>query len=318
MLLEFKLNFDKCPDKEKCRELLRIGLKGENENAGQCFNAALTGGSDFSVCPVPADAEALLIKQKETHKGNVVREIRKAEQSGFYSHFLNYFNYIPDIVDINRSKTTRGGKEIRYFYSCPERYFGPRAERNYSIEETCAGHYISYFGVFTRTPGRKLGRINVDEKLLGYIRVFRLNDLVWYNMIQGHGDYLDLFVMHKMHFDLIKHYMAMDPPPKYLVYGIARDDKRQLWKRKALFEPGRIKFDDLDQYYTAFKEEERRSLTKQAAQYLHNGRFMLSEAVFKMLRSYPDKTLRARCRRGLNRLIRKITPPFSGKTDPIV
>ena len=210
MNIELNLDFSNCTDEEKCQALICAGLLGD-----PVFQNQADSTREFAICVVPGSVDELTQNLKKTHKGNVLREIKKAEEKGFGSHTFNYFNYIDDIVKIHRSKSVRGGKQISNFYRANRTEFGPKLNNRLPQEQNiCAQHSIVYWGLFEPAPNPSENPSTNTEILISYIRAFRLNDIVWYNMIIGHADCLKFGVMHKMHTDLLRHYIATEAPPK--------------------------------------------------------------------------------------------------------
>ena len=157
----------------------------------------------------------------------------------------------------------------------------------------CDYHQIMYWGVFE--PAITDNRISntANKKLVGYIRTFRLNDVVWYNMIMGHGSYLKFGVMHKMHTDLLKHYLNSTNPPKYITYGPGNVETNE-WKRKALFQNYKVTFTNLDNYYKKFEESWRKQFKTDISTFIQLGKYSRAEILIRILRFYPRRSLKSK------------------------
>ena len=110
-----------------------------------------------------------------------------------------------------------------------------------------------------------------------------MNDLVWYNMIMGHGDYLKFGVMHKVHTDLLKNLINSSSPPLYVNYGAGNVEKNQ-WKRKALFQNVKVRCDDLKIYNSTFSESNRSRLKNEIPKFLSSGQYAHAEIIVRLLR----------------------------------
>jgi hypothetical protein len=106
-----------------------------------------------------------------------------------------------------------------------------------------------------------------------------------------------------MHTDLLRHYIATEAPPKYINYGPGQVEKDP-WKRKALFQNARIRFDDLSSYYGAFRESLRKPLSKRISVYITTGEYARAEILIRLLRFYPKSGLKIRVRGTIRKVLR--------------
>lgn len=299
MNIDLHISFDSCVDREHCEELITVGLNGD-----PAFNNRSSGDQESAICVIPESGQDLFAQLKNTHKGNVLREIKKSEDRGFTSQRFNYFNHIEDIVEIHRSKTERGGKKISGFYSANRSKFGPKISKFLPDEQqVCVFHNLTYWGLFESEEISNTSTLKQNEKLIGYIRTFRMNDVVWYNMIMGHGDYLKFGVMHKMHTDFLNHLITSSSPPLYVNYG-AGEVEKNVWKRKALFKNVKVRFDDLKIYNSNFSESDRARLQDEIPKLLSTGDYAHAEIVVRLLRYYPAIDFKSRIIRKLTRILR--------------
>lgn len=298
MNIELGLDFDKCANKEKCESIITAGLTGD-----PVFNNEPGSNREYAICTVPVSVEKLIQQLKQTHKGNVLREIRKAEEKGYVSHSFNYFNHIDDIVEIHRSKTERGGKRMSTFYTTSRTHFGPKISELHPLEhDVCDYHNILYWGLFEPVASNLKNPDLNTEILTAYIRAFRLNDVIWYNMIIGHGDHLKYGVMHQLHTDFLKHLIAEKESPRYINYG-AGGVENNPWKRRALFRNMKVRFDDLVNYYRPFDESKRKELKKRIHSHISASEYTHAEILVRLLRYYPDHSLKARLVSKLRRAV---------------
>jgi hypothetical protein len=300
MNIDFQLRFDKCVDQNKCKSFIKAGLHGD-----PAFKNRASGEEESAICVIPASDQDLLAQLKTSPtKNSAYREIKKSEDKGFTSRRFNYFNHIDDIVEIHRSKNQRGGKRISTFYNAPRSQFGPKLSNVLPEEKlVCQFHNITYWGLFESLETSNSSTPTDNEKLISYIRSFRINDLVWYNMIIGHGAYLKFGVMHKMHSDLLKNLINSPSPPLYVNYGAGDVEKRQ-WKRKALFQNVCVRFDDLNIYNSTFSQNNRSRLKDEIPKLLASGEYAHAEIIIRLLRYYPSFDLKSRIIRKLSRIIR--------------
>jgi hypothetical protein len=104
--------------------------------------------------------------------------------------------------------------------------------------------------VFKSEPGREIGSVRTDDRLVGYIYLFRCGNLARYSRILGHGAHLSQGIMSLLHFHLVQHLLENRPPGlRYLQYtGIfsrGEESGLHVWKRHHLFEPKYIIYDDI-------------------------------------------------------------------------
>ena len=300
MNIDLQIDFDRCVNQEKCETFIKAGLRGD-----PALKNRSSGDKESAICIIPESDQALLaqLKTKPT-KNSAYRAIKKSEDKGFRSHSFNYFNLIDDIVEIHRSKTERGGKRISTVYREVRSKFGPKLANVLPDEKNvCQFHNITYWGLFEPEETSNSSTPPYNEKLISYIRAFRLNDFVWYNMIMGHGDYLKFGVMHRMHTDLLKNLINSASPPLYINYGVGNVEKNQ-WKRKALFQNVRARFDDLKIYNSTFDESNRSRAKKEIPKLLASGEYARAEITIRLLRYYPSYSIKSRIRSKIWRMFR--------------
>jgi len=300
MNIDLYISFDKCFDKEKCETFIKAGLHGD-----PALKSRESGDDESAICVIPESEQDLLAQLKTSPtKNSAYREVKKSESKGFISRSFNYFNHIDDIVEIHRSKNQRGGKRISTFYNAPRSEFGPKLASVLPYEKrVCQFHNITFWGLFKPPETNTSSKHANTEKLIGYIRAFRINDLVWYNQIMGHGEFLKFGVMHKMHSDLLKNLIKSPSPPIYVNYGAGDVEKRQ-WKRKALFQNISVRFEDLKAYNSTFSQSNRSTLKNEIPKLLASREYARAEIIIRQLRYYPAYDLKSRIIRKISRMLR--------------
>lgn len=190
------------------------------------------------------DYESYLSDVRKRYKGAAIRQANKARKLGLEVHQFHRSTFVPDIVEINQSKRVRSGGEMRPAYlrsveesgGYPTRFHGPD-------NPACSQHYDMWWGVFEPSTGRTQGSVVVGEKLLGYINFRRYGSFALYNLILGHGDWLNNGIMYLLHFELMER--LLDPSNLWnanlesVIYAgfFQGGEGLQQWKKKTLFEP---------------------------------------------------------------------------------
>lgn len=180
-------------------------------------------------------------RARKVHKGNAVRDSKKAERHGFFVKRFAWKNYVPDIVAINRSKEVRSGGPMSDAYRRDVEDLGgyPSVWRELG-EPRCGLHFSSHWGVFEEVPGHANGDLTTNERLVGYIRLKRHGDVGIYSSLLGHGEYLHLGIMYLLHFSLVEHLVQEEvesPRIRLLMYGAAESGTEglRMWKKRTLF-----------------------------------------------------------------------------------
>lgn len=206
------------------------GLREKGQQAAGVLDLEETGSAD-----------AYYRQARKVHKGNAVRDRKKAEREGLYVKRFAWKNYVPDIVDINASKEVRSGGQMSGAYRRGvEEMGGNPTVWHHLAEPGCGLHYSSHWGVFEELPGHRNGELRTDDRLVGYIRLKRHGDMGVYSSLLGHGDYLHFGIMYLLHFSLVEHLLegAVDGPPiRLLMYGGANSGTEglRMWKKRTLF-----------------------------------------------------------------------------------
>lgn len=170
---------------------------------------------------------------------NFKRNIKKSLNNGYiYSPFC-YYNHVPDIYDINTSLEIRNGRKMDSSYLQTIEEIGGYPTKLRKIDDpSCPLHNDTWHGVFKNLPGHRQGVVEVNRKLIAYVRLRRIGDFAFYSKILGHGDHLRFGVMHLLHFNITSYLCnEIQYPLKLLIYAGAFQGLEGLhrWKREALF-----------------------------------------------------------------------------------
>jgi hypothetical protein len=168
----------------------------------------------------------------------------RSVSNGYVTHQLNYDMHIPDVYDINHSAKTRSGGEMRGDYLNDIAQMGGAPKKFKAISfPRCPLHWSMSYGIFEKISGHMQGDVKLDERLLGYITLRRMGDLLMYTKIMGHNDFLDDGIMYHLHYDVLKWILDegndLTRDTKYLMYGGIGNGSENLWqwKRMVGFQP---------------------------------------------------------------------------------
>jgi hypothetical protein len=174
-------------------------------------------------------------------------KIRKAEREGYYARPFLIQNHVQDVHAIRTSMRMRSaGPVLDYWLLKPEHIAEPATELHPVGWPDCPAHWIIWWGVFLPEPGHKQGDVEVSERLVAFVKMWRMGDIGHYTEIMGHKDHLDKGVMLMLH-RAITHWLivgdvAAGRGVKALLYGALEHGREGLltWKKRAGFRPGRM------------------------------------------------------------------------------
>lgn len=180
---------------------------------------------------------------KKMSKG--VQEVRKAERIGVEYKRFDRRTFIPDIVDINTSKEYRAAGRMREAYRKGVEEMGGYPSKYYEPEEAeCPLHNDVWWGAFAPSAGHRQGNVVTDEKLVAYINLRSYGDFAFYNLILGHGDYMQYGVVLGLHLAVMECLTAgrdeVGDTMRTIVYAgyFQGSNGLESWKKKAGFAPG--------------------------------------------------------------------------------
>lgn len=184
---------------------------------------------------------------KKFGKGARIRKKRKATSKGMYCKPFAWRLHIPDVHEINHSKIERSGGVMRGGYLRSIEELGGAPTQNYQVTMSkCQNHWNLTFGAFIPIKGYKQGDIVTNEKLVAYISLRRIGDIVLYSQIMGHGDHLNDGALILLHHSVVswltqkRHGPAQDL--RFIMYGGGQNGGQSLykWKRQSGFKPCHI------------------------------------------------------------------------------
>ena len=181
-------------------------------------------------------------------KGKVTRMIAKARSSGYFVDTYNPANYAADILAINTSKATRGGKEMRSSYTQSIDDMGGLPQTYQPLPtQPCDVHNRTDYGVFAPCAPRQVGNVTFERELVGYIHFMRVGNYAFYGRILGHGAHLNNGIMYLLHFDIIERHLNAGAGLDYILYGgmfsRGKGEGLNQWKKRCLFEPKHMIYD---------------------------------------------------------------------------
>lgn len=157
-------------------------------------------------------------KEKQALRTN----IKKAVDRKYICHRFRGMDHIEEIMEINTSKNSRGGKPME------ESYVDEESVRGFLQEEP------ELFGIFTE-----------NKKLVGYIHVLRAGSMLATNKILGHAEYLDDGIMYYMISELVKDCLE-SPQISHIMYASYLSGRSHAgytyFKRRCGFEGYNIRF----------------------------------------------------------------------------
>jgi hypothetical protein len=185
-----------------------------------------------------ADFQHYADRLKLKSKGALVRDIRKARRLGFYSKRFDRAHHRLDLFDIESSKRFRsGGPVLAAFLGRDPPPSGRPAIAPEPPLSPCPRHWYSDWGVFTREDG------DAPERLVGYLYLKRIGNVVRVTALMGHGAYLARGVMKMLFADAMEWLLDRRDPRvagiRYLHGGAIEHGNLGFlnWKRRFQFEP---------------------------------------------------------------------------------
>jgi hypothetical protein len=195
---------------------------------------------DLAALPDPGAVEALI---KAGSSRNAAK-IRKAKRAGFTVHPFWLPNHVEDVHAIKTSAAFRAaGPVLDRWFLKPGDIAEAATERWPIAPPTCPVHWGIWWGVFLPDPGRRQNGVTVDERLVAFVKLMRVGDLLHYTEIMGHADFLKQDVMLLLHHEILRWLAARDEAhaqgARTLLYGAAEHGGAGLltWKKRAGFGP---------------------------------------------------------------------------------
>ena len=230
-----------CPlHTDKIPKLLRRYARVGATPAGLRLTPMMIRLADF---PDVAAFDAVL-KQRSSRTPS---KIRAAARKGYQARQFMLTSHVQDMHAIRTSMAFRAAGPVfdRWFLK-PEHIARPATERQHVAAPCCPVHWTIWWGVFAPEPGHRQNGVEVGERLVAYVKVMRIGDVVHYTEIMGHRDRLADGVMLLLHHEIMRWLIEAPEPAakgaKALLYGAAEHGGAGLltWKKRAGFVPGRL------------------------------------------------------------------------------
>ena len=231
-----------CPlHADKVPKLLRRYARVDDRAAGLRLTPMVIGIPDF---PDAAAFDAVL-KQRSSR---TLSKIRAAARKGYRARQFMLTSHVEDMHAIRTSMAFRAAGPVfdRWFLK-PGHIAEPATEKLHVASPCCPMHWTIWWGLFAPEPGHSQAGVDVGERLVAYVKVMRIGDVVHYTEIMGHKDRLGDGVMALLHHEIMRWLIEAPEPAardaKVLLYGAAEHGGEGLltWKKRAGFVPGRLR-----------------------------------------------------------------------------
>jgi len=174
---------------------------------------------------------------KKFGNGARLRQKRKAASMDYYVKLFGWRQHVPDVHDVNHSKSVRSGGVMRGSYLRSVEEMGGAPDRPYApVMPACPHHWALTFGVFLKEPGHMQGSVRVDERLVAYLSLRRCGDVALYSQILGHGDHLTHGILVLLHHEVVRwvseHLNGPARGLRFLMYGGRQNGGESLYQFK--------------------------------------------------------------------------------------
>jgi len=180
-------------------------------------------------------------------------KIRAAARKGYQARQFMLTSHVEDMHAIRTSMAFRAAGPVfdRWFLK-PGHIAQPATERQHVAAPCCPVHWTIWWGLFAPEPGHRQNGVEADERLVAYVKVMRIGDVVHYTEIMGHRDRLADGVMMLLHHEIVRWLIEAPEPAaegaRVLLYGAAEHGGAGLltWKKRAGFVPRRLRMAGLN------------------------------------------------------------------------
>ncbi len=209
------------------------------------------------------DFSSYLKKLRRHSNKGIIKQIKKARAHGFYSKRIFRGLYQRQCFEIETSKRYRSGPVYAAFFrrtptdfedgitvADVARYLKLTASevgRGVIFPEPppspCCYHWSICWGVFIKEGVTGESGIRYPERLVGYVFLKRVGNIIRPRIIMGHGDFLSRHVMKLLFHDIMEWLLARQDPRvngiRYFLYGAIEhgNDGLLAWKRSFEFAP---------------------------------------------------------------------------------
>ncbi len=186
-----------------------------------------------------------LLKQRSSR---TLSKLRATARKGYRARQFMLASHVADMHAIRTSMAFRAAGPVfdRWFLK-PEHIAEPATGPVHVGAPCCPMHWTIWWGLFAPEPGHMQNGVEIGERLVAYVKVMRIGDVVHYTEIMGHRDRLNDGVMALLHHEIVRWLIAADEPAakdvKVLLYGAAEHGGAGLltWKKRAGFTPSRLR-----------------------------------------------------------------------------
>lgn len=186
-----------------------------------------------------------LLKQRSSR---TLSKIRRAQRIGYRTRPFLLASHIADMHAIRTSMAFRAAGPVFDRWFLKPDHIGKAATVPLTVGSPCCPvHWTIWWGVFAPEPGHRQGDVEVNERLVAYVKIMRVGDVVHYTEIMGHRDRLADNVMMLLHRDIVRWLIeqpeAAARAARVLLYGAAEHGGVGLltWKKRAGFRPARLR-----------------------------------------------------------------------------
>lgn len=174
-------------------------------------------------------------------------KVRKALATGYVAHRFPLSRHVHDIHTVRTSVKSRAfGPVIDYWLLKVEDVGTPAVGPTFWRKPGCPRHWTMWWGVFLAAPGHTQGAVEVDERLVAFVRLVRNGDIAHYAEVMGHFDHLDKGVMALLHSEIVRWAIESGDPfaegLRLIQYGSAEvgNEGLLIWRKRAGFQPARL------------------------------------------------------------------------------
>ena len=172
-----------------------------------------------------------------------LRQAKRAGKKGYVVREFNPADFSGDIADISASMRFRSFGPMWPAFSKQSVRDEEALKKLPSQDTSCSVHWDRYIGVFTHGPNAIQGDVAGLSQLVGYARLQRIGNVVAYEDLIGHCDFMNDGIMKLLHCHIL-HWLLDSKEDdvndlEYVVHGsIERgSDGIFFWKKKSLFTP---------------------------------------------------------------------------------
>ncbi|WP_116090130.1 hypothetical protein [Sphingomonas crusticola] len=188
----------------------------------------------------------------KTRSARTLSKIRRAKRVGYGARPFMLASHVDDLHAIKTSMAFRAAGPVfdRWFLR-PEHVGSAATAPLAVIPPCCPVHWTIWWGVFAPEPGHVQGSVEVGERLVAYVKVMRIGDVVHYTDIMGHRARLADNVMLLLHYEITRWLIEQREPAaagaRVLLYGAAEHGGAGLltWKKRGGFRPGGLRLAEL-------------------------------------------------------------------------